>query len=308
MDKKKEIYIILGVFIMILSISFVSAGFFDFFKRDSQLAPSQSTDVSVTVGNAAPTIVSVSAIPAVTLLAGTTKDVTFQFTAEDTNGAADLDDTTASASFSFGGEPTRSSVPVTGCVAGAPSGNQITYTCTITMQYFDDNGAWTVTVSVDDLSAVTATDSSTTVTINLLRDITISPAIITFPATTQSATNLLSSSDTTITNLGNFDTPSDGSIDVTATDLTGTVTPAEVIPAANIRAADITDVGTVCSTGGSALVDTIATGISGAVLPRGIGGSNTGDLTYCINLVPGGISSQGYTADLAGGNQWTIGI
>lgn len=300
----------LSLLVIMLSISFVSAGFFDLFKKNPDLAPSQSTDVSVTVGNNAPTIVSVSAIPAVDLTAGTTKDVIFTFTAEDTNGAANLDSTTALAEFSFPAEPIRSSIPITGCVAGVPVGNQITYTCTVTMVYYDENGAWTVMVSVDDLSAVTASDSSTTIIINLLRDISISPATITFPATTQSATDVLSSSDTTITNLGNFDTIGDGSGDgyilVTGTDLTGP-SPG-VIPAANIRSADAGDVGTVCTAGGSALIDTVATGISDAILPRGAGGSNTGDLTYCITLVPAAIISQDYTANVAGANQWTVGI
>ena len=303
---KKEMYIISSILIMMLSISFVSAGFFDFFK-DIQLAPSQETNVSVIVGNTPPTIVSVNPIPAVNLLAGTTTNVIVIFTAEDVNGATDLNSATASASFSRAGETTRTSIPLTGCVAGAPSGNQITYTCTVTMQYYDDNGPWTVTVSVNDQASATATNNLNTVTINLLRDIIISPSLINFPATSPGATSVGSSVDTTITNLGNFNTPTDGSVDITAADLTGTVTPSELIPAINFRAADIADLATRCSTGGSALINAAAVGINGAVLPRGVGGSNTGTLTYCITTVPLGISSQGYTATI-GTNPWTIGI
>jgi len=309
MKMKKGFYLLTIIAILLVSVTFVSAGFFDIFNKDARLAPSQDTDVAVTVGNVAPTITNVQAIPNVDLAAGTTTEVTVIFTAEDLNGASDLNSTTASASFSKAGETTRTSTPVTGCTPGIPTGNQITYTCTVTMQYYDENANdWIITVSVDDLSSATASNSATTFQVNLLRDITITPTSITFATVIQGGTDEISAVDTTITNNGNFNAPTDGDVSITGEDLTGVTTPTETIPAANFNAQDATT-GTVCSAG-TTLVASTATSIPTVTLNNGdgTGGNNQRDITYCLTLVPTGISSQDYTANTGGGNAWTIGI
>lgn len=262
-----------------------------------------NVDYNEVIGNQAPTIVSIDPMPNVDLSAGGTKDVIFQFTAEDLDGASDLDDTTATASFSFAAEPTRTD-PTCTFISGTAT--QKTYECTIGMEYYDDNGDWTVTVSLDDLSAITASDSSTTVTINLLRDIIINPTSFSFVAGNPGDTDLISLSDTIITNLGNFETPTDGNLEIIAADLTGTITPAEIIPAINFRAVGSAEFGTVCTTG-NILSDGIGVGITSVVLARGAIG-NTEDIRYCLNLIPLGISAQDYDATVSGGNPWIISI
>ncbi len=261
------------------------------------------------VGNAAPTIVSVTPIPNVDLLAGTTKSITFQFTAQDTNGASDLNDASASASFIKTGENTR----VGSCSFVSTAGNQKTYSCTVTMQYYDNDGTWTISVTIQDAAAATATDSSNTFVVNLLKDITISPASISFPSTSQGAANIISTSDTTITNKGNFDS-TNGNIQLTAKDLTGVTTPAEIIPATNFKSVGSSQAGTVCTTG-TTLSNAVAVNILSANLPRGnptdgnpLYTSNTETMRYCITLVPSAISSQDYTATFLKGNTWTIGL
>ncbi len=296
--KKEAITLIL---LLTLSLQFVNADLFDWFKRDVQLAPQQPTDVRIQVGNVAPTIESVSPISAVNLNpAPSTTSVTFTFTASDRNGASDLVDTTATASFTKTGEQTRTAI----CSFQSQAGRRKTYSCTASMQYFDASGTWNVAVSVQDQSGLTAS-STTTFTVNLLRDISITPTIIGFPTVAQGDGNITSTSPTTITNNGNFVVPADGNLQVTAFDLQGETTPAEIIPAANFRIAGPAEAATVCITGTS-LIPGSATAISSASLPRGTSGSNAADLTYCITFVPEGISTQFYSA--TGGSAWLIGI
>ncbi len=299
----KKAGLTLFVIMLFILIPAISAGFFDGFKKDVRLAPSQDTEVAISVGNAAPTIVSVGAIPATDPLSGTTKSITFQFTAQDSNGASDLNDASASTSFAKSGEPTRTGT----CSFVSTTGNQKTYSCTVTMQYYDDNGVWTKTVSIQDAAAATGTDSSTSFTYNLLRDIIMTPTLISFPTTIQGSTNLLSTTQTSITNKGNFNTPTDGSVQVTAFNLKGAVTPAQIIPAANFNAGD-TSATNVCTVagGGTILSDGVATNIAGAGLTKGASGGGT--IKYCLTLVPTGISDQNYVANVANANIWRVGI
>ena len=293
---KKEALLI----ILLLVMPLVSANIFDWIKEKVQLAPSQPTDVRVQVGNTAPTIQSISAISAVSLNPSpSTTSVVFTFTARDSNGASDLNDATAAANFNKLGETTRTAT----CVFQSQSGKQRTYECTVNMQYYDDAGTWNVEVSIDDQAGLSASSSST-FTVNLLRDISISPAIIGFPTVAQDDINVISSSPTTITNGGNFEAPSDGDIEVTSFDLEGETTPSDIIPASNLKIAGSSGSGTVCTTGDS-LIDSSAVSIT-AILPRGPSGSNTESLTYCITLVPSAISTQFYSA--TGGRAWIIGI
>ena len=302
-SKVKKAGLALFVIIIFITVPIISAEFFDVFKKDVSLAPSQDTEVAVSVGNAAPTIVSVSAIPATDPIGGTTKIITFQFTAQDTNGASNLNDASASASFAKSGEPTRTGT----CSFVSTAGNQKTYSCTVTMQYYDDNGVWTVSVSIQDQAAATGSDSSTSFTYNLLRDITIIPTLISFPTTIQGSTNLLSTTQTSITNKGNFNTPTDGSIQVTGFDLKGAITPTETIPASNFKSGDTSavDVCTVVG-GGTTLSNGVATNIAGATLTKGVSGGGT--IKYCLTIVPTGISDQNYVANVANSNIWRIGI
>ncbi len=296
--KKGALFLII---ILTLSFPIVSAGFFDWLKEKLQLSPSQPTDVRVQVGNVAPTIQSISAIPDVNLdpAPDPGTSVIFTFTARDSNGAADLNDASASANFNRAGETTRNGV----CAFQSQAGKERTYQCTVDMQYYDKVGTWNIAVSIQDQAGLTATSTST-FTVNFLNYITISPTVINFPAVAQDDTNVISISPTTITNGGNFEVPVNGDLSVTSFDLQGETNPAEIIPASNFRAVGSAGAGTVCATG-NALIDSTAVPIT-ATLPRGPSDSNTEDLSYCLTLVPGGISTQFYSA--TGGRSWIITI
>ncbi len=260
--------------------------------------------------NVAPTIVSVTPISPVNPTPGGATTVAFQFTAEDSNGATNLNDLTASGSFSKTGENTRNDVD--GCSFVSQSGNQRTYSCSINMQYYDDNGVWTITVSIQDQAAATATNSANTFTYNLLRDITISPASFSFPSSFPGDSNLISISDTTVTNNGNADS-TNTKLQITSNSLTGSVNPLESIPAGNFKAVGSSQAATVCTTG-TILSNALAVDITSASITRGaLDGNllytdNTETLRYCLTSVPTGISAQSYTANSVKGNQWVIGV
>src|SRR3989344_5319221 len=102
--------IVVAAIILIGAFIFLTSG------DDPLFAPS---DVKVRVGNAPPQITNVPAVPvAVSLTPGTTTDVLVKFIVRDSNGADDLNDAAASATFSKLGEVDR----VGGCVINLVAG------------------------------------------------------------------------------------------------------------------------------------------------------------------------------------------
>jgi len=322
------------VWIIIVVVIVVLIWIFGFGGNDVMFSPlSDTTDVSVTV-NAAPTIVASSIIvdgdgtpldfdtptEDVDLIQAGTKLVNVQFVANDVDD--NLNDATATAQFTKSGEVDR---PLAGpqactCVLNCATDTR-TYECATTgtnaigMDWYDENAAdWTVTVAISDTLGIPATSGTTDIfTVNLLRDITIeAPKAVSFPTVSQGGTNIVSSANTLITNNGNFDwngASGDSSIDITATNLDGETTPAENIPAANFKAADDTESASYCPGASGTTLAVGTTSVPSIVLPRGDGvpvSNQQGEILYCITLVPGGISSQVYSATVAGGDEWTV--
>src|SRR3989344_3581442 len=148
--------IVVAAIILIGAFIFLTSG------DDPLFAPS---DVKVRVGNAPPRITDVPAVPvAVSLTPGTTTDIIVQFTVRDPNGADDLNDAAASATFSRLGEIDR----VGSCVVNSVAGKSKTYDCTVSMQYYDAAGAWTITFYIEDLATPTpGSDSDNSATANV---------------------------------------------------------------------------------------------------------------------------------------------
>ena len=290
-NKEVVIIIVVAAFLLTFSLSQI------IFNKNVNLAPSQPTQVKVQVGNAAPTITNLQAIPNVNLNpAPSTTSVLVTFTASDANGANDLVDATASAQFTNTGEPTRAGT----CSLQSTAGKEKTYQCSVSMSYFDKSGTWTATVNVADTKSATA-QSSSTLTVNLLRDISINPVLINFPSVAPGNTNVIPTDKTTITNNGNFEAPP-GAILAIAYSLVGETNPAQIIPAGNFRIAGSSQIN-VCGLG-STLTPSFPTPITTSALSRGSTG-NTETLSYCLTSVPD-ISSQVYSA--IGGSSWIITI
>ena len=163
--KRKELIILIGI-VVLLIVPLTSASLFsNWWGKITGKATSDTTALNITIGNSAPTIPFVQAISAQDPVIGSTRSITFNFTAQDTDGVANLNDSTAAAYFQKSGETTRSN---TSCVAGSTSGNQKNYSCPIDMWYFDLNGAWTINATISDVNDANGENSSTTFTYNLL--------------------------------------------------------------------------------------------------------------------------------------------
>lgn len=303
---------VVAIFILMsmLIVPSVSAGFFDWFKRNIQTNQAEDTDVAITVGNTAPVIVSVQAISPIVVFPASTTNVIFNFTARDDNGANTLDNTMAQARFTKAGEPTRGTG--NNCIPAVDTSSTTRiYQCTVPMQFFDAQGLWNINVSVKDNSGTYVENIATTFTYPLLSDInlTVSNPSIAFPNVAAGATNIRSSINTTITNRGNHVVPADGFIRITAHNLTGPTNPTtEQIPADNFKASNNSATTNPCTSSGvTTLDDTSPQNINGIMLARGATG-NTAVIQYCITLVPTGLSSQAYSTSGPGSQRWTIGI
>jgi len=309
------VFLVLGV---ILISSIVSAGWF----RDVFLSPTQETPVQVQVNS--PPVVNYITVDGdnfdpldfdptqdVDLFGGGSKTVNVRFEVYDFDN--NLDDTTATAQFSRSGvlRPDPTPEPCT-CTLGCDPGgaDTRTYECStdypngIDMWYYDENAAdWTVIVYIeDDFGAVVGDGSDTgTFTVNLLEDIVLlegSP--IGFPPVSSPGTDFGASLDLKIRNDGNYDAPTaagDGDMQILAYDLYGETVITEIIPSANFDASD--ELVDPCTPGdGTALPDSFTTNIPDVNLPKGPddGSSNIGYISFCLEDVPGGLSSQTFSA------------
>ncbi|GAJ20229.1 unnamed protein product, partial [marine sediment metagenome] len=70
---------------------------------------------------------------------------TFNFTATDTDGYDNINVSTAQARFQRVDETTRLNLS---CVNWSQSGDNVNFTCTINMWYFDGYGDWTINVTI----------------------------------------------------------------------------------------------------------------------------------------------------------------
>ena len=105
---KKEAYLFIGLIFLMLVIPLASAGIFsDLWGKITGKATDATTIVNITVGNNLPTIGSVEVITSKNPTDDTITSITFNFTATDEDGAADLNPATAEARFNRTGETTR---------------------------------------------------------------------------------------------------------------------------------------------------------------------------------------------------------
>jgi hypothetical protein len=309
--KKSVVFVVLVLSVLLIS-SFAVAFFH---KEDVRLEPA---DVGVTV-NSPPTIDDInSGVPiSATLIQNGDAGVSFTFTATESDSGDNLVDGSITASFSRGGETTRSTSDGLNdgpgndecvCTVGCAT-NTRTYTCQITMRYFDDDGtqgggdAWDASVSIDDSFGATGSQTNANfVEVGLLQAIVFSSGEpIGFPIVEPLGVDYISTADLVLDNQGNFDTATDGNIEVRGEDLCEEAVPldcnpgtnTDVLPTENFNSANTG--AAVCTGVGTTLVESTSTIISGAILSKGTG-TNDGALTFCLTSVPGAVISETYLA------------
>ncbi|MBW6442743.1 hypothetical protein K0A97_03120 [Patescibacteria group bacterium] len=297
---KRGKIITIMMFSLLLVIPLISAGFFsDLWGQVTGWATKENVTVTITVGNAAPTIPIVETISLQSPVESGTKSIEFYFTVQDENGVSDINDSTAKAYFQRIGETTRYNES---CVAGSTSGNRKNYTCIIDMWYFDEAGDWTINVSIKDNSEDSAENSSTTFQYNELTSMALSPKALTWPGVGPSSTDIGSDNDPiVINNTGNADGLE---VNVTALDLIGVPNSGYSIFANNFTV-DIISTG--CS--GDIMQNDTAQKITSAALYRGNNTLNYNNQTsgqetlyFCLKGLPTGILAQDYTT--AGLGPW----
>jgi len=276
---------------LLFAMPLASAGFWQWLTGKA----TQPTNVDIGVGNTAPTIPSVETISDVSPTSTTFKTVTFNFTAYDHDENTDLNDSTASATFTKDAV-TRSDVL---CSPGAASGKTKDYSCSIDMWYFDVPGVWSVSVTVKDNSDATATNSTTTFNYSPVTAFEISPPTLTWGTLSPGAIDQKSNNDPTImNNTGNYES---SAITINATDLKGLTLNTKIIYGSNFSS------NTLDACGGTALSSSVFVNVTGAALARGNlslgGGVGQEELFYCLN-VPPSVTKQSYSTSEMGA--WTI--
>jgi hypothetical protein len=309
----KKSFVLTGLFLMamVLAVSFVSA-IWPFDRGDVQLQPSETTDVSVTVGNVAPTVIILfvdddagSPDDIVALDPTGLQPVTIEFTVEDQNGlpGANLNPATLDIIFDYDTGPETVSTLGDGACSSVDALNVRTYTCIVNMINYSPHIDWTATVQIDDTAGSPLTGSDThAFDVGQLLDIDItSPLVIGAVAPGQQDVTG-GGIQTTVTNNGNIIVPTDRDLYITAEEL-GSSPPGDIIPAASFNSAG-SGQADVCGFG-TPLVDASAEIITGVSLSRGVSPTNEETLDYCLD-VPN-IAEASYSAT-DGGGLWVIEI
>jgi len=311
-----KVVIFLGLLILLI-IPLTSAGFFDDFRaRITGKAPSQPTNVSVSVTGVNAVTVDVFNNTLTGIVTDPTEDsvnnIEFFVTVTDSDGVNDIDDSATNASFSRAGQPTRTN---SSCVlVGDIDANSANFSCTISMYYFYEIGSWNITVFGNDLGNTTAQSNTSQIfQYNELKAIKISPTALTFPSVSPGDINQTSDNDPTlVNNTGNFDVILDN-VQINAIDLQGQTISTDFIFAANFSVGIFTGSTVECNTTATVLVNVTDTFINDTILPPGnnsLSNSNSTSgqeqLFYCIQNVPSDISSQTYST--TGLGSWTVKI
>ena len=300
---KKEAYLFIGLIFLMLTIPLASAGIFsDLWGKITGKATFGSPDLNITIGNNLPTIGFVESIDNIGPIDDAIRSITFNFTATDADGAADLNPATAEANFSRTGETTRVN---TSCIELTTSGNDANYSCTIDMYYFDQNGAWSINVTIQDDQGENVINSSTTFTYTVLAGMKINQTSLTWPSVAGGQNDVGSNNDPIqINNTGNQE-PND--INVTGFNLIGETTPADLILVGNITVENASE---GCT--GTVMQNATSLNITSSILFRGNHSVNYNNATsgqeliyFCVD-VPLGISQQSYSSSAYG--SWTIEI
>ena len=236
-------------------------------------------------GNANPSIQWVQSGVSANPTESTTTTVWIAFNASDANGYGDIDYSTAQIILTLAGEAQRTSST---CNNYNNDSLIMQFNCSINMQYYDLNGAWTINASVDDLSASKATDTSTTMSYGSLQAVRGNLAGITFGNVTLSQNTGASNDPLILNNTGNQNFTQ---INLTAYDLVGTTTPSQYIPASNLY------VNASLDNFGDQLSNNTMVALTNGTLARDFGGSEVNrNLYFWVNVPGSGLSNQDYVA------------
>jgi len=337
-DIKKESdslnFISLIVILLIFSLAIIPstyAGIFDFVKDGfnsitGKTVTSSSTDVSITVGNTPPRIANVSIASSFSIVNDPTSNRTifFSFIVNDSQGYGNIDATSAVANFTNGtnGGMVRwnnSAVNANdgNCVSVAAIGtDQLNFSCSIRMMYYDTATNWNVSVYVEDINDNSAQNNTVTFSLAETTSFSLQDSSISFPTTTPGSTNITQNDGGIFMNNTGNDNIAAGSVNITAVTMHGDTNGDTFIPVANFTISTAgNSVANSCdiSLGGVyRLVNKSIDGttgfnstiISSALLPIGAAPHNQETLYLCLRHVPNDLTGQTYSTNTE--DDWSI--
>lgn len=283
----------LSVFILLLCLIIVPVAFAGWFDGFSSLknkitgnAVSGNITVAITLGNSNTTIYYVTTGLNPTPAENSTITVNLSFYANDSDGCANINPTTAQARFQIAGV-TRQNLTCTdkGCI-GAYGRN---FSCGIKMYYFDNATDWLINVSVRDYSNYYAENSSVNMSYQPLYSIGDLNASLSFSGVAAGSTNITSTNNISIFNTGNKLL----SIKINASDLVGQTDSNYSIYAANFS---MSISGNPCA--GNLLANDTDITLTGT-LPYGniTAGQARKNISTCLIDVPSTLISQNYASN-----------
>jgi len=243
-------------------------------------------------GNSVPVITWVESGLSPNPVESTTTTVYILFNASDNNGHADIDASTAQIVLSRAGETVRTSGA--SCVNYNNDSLTKLFNCSVNMQYYDDDGAWTINASVEDFSAAYDDDTATTLAYGTLQALRGSPLGISFGAVNLGIQNQASNDPLVLNNTGNQNFTQ---INLTAYDLVGQDNSLQYIAASDLYAnISLNDFGDQMSNNTMVV-------LTNGTLIRDIGGSDANrNLYFWVDVPSSGLSNQNYTSS----SSWQI--
>lgn len=300
---KKSVVVFLVVGMMFL-MTFVSAGFFNetWSLITGRVGTTNPVTQTITVtGGSAPVIYDVWNETMTDLSSsGPTEDsptyVIINFSASDSEGAGNLDDSTAFIDLESGGTSRTAS-----CTKYESSGNYANYTCNVTIWWFDPaSTAWTINASISDTSTNYAQNITDIFAVGSLAGFSSSPSSLTWSSISPGAIDAEPTNNILMNNTGNMVR----NVELNATDLIGETNSAQALWAANFSAHTASG----CSSGTTMVADTY-TDVAGASLPVGnyTGGSAGQEEIYiCLEAANAILDAQDYSTTARGA--WTVKI
>ena len=254
------------------------------FVIHTKAATSGTFNVTLTINNVPPFVSWVNGSVSGDPTEGTFTVILVSFNVTDNNSAADLNDSTAAIILNLSTETSRSSSV---CWNTSEVGNTVTYSCNITLWYWDMDGSWTINASIQDNSGQYAQNVSQTFTWNLLRAMTVTKPALSFTGIPSQENISAAENPQVINNTGNRNFTM---VNMTGYELRGVTYNTYVIAAGNLS------VNISNSSLGQPMVNGSTLQVTGSTLPRG--NQSTEDL-YLYLDIPTGMRGQQYQAAAA---------
>ncbi|MDA3836167.1 MAG: hypothetical protein PF542_00945 [Nanoarchaeota archaeon] len=298
-----KINLIYTSILILILLPFATAGLTDFFDKMTGKATNQPVNLEVSVGG--------GNAPVITLYDNLMTDVSsglnegplltsvqMTFSASDSEGRGNINDSTAYLKFTKSGEATRQ----TGCslIGGETTTNSANYTCTVDMYWWDAPGTWTINASISDINNNPSSNTTRTFSVGATAGFTSAPNSLTWNTINPGQSNQEANEFITLNNTGNLDR----NIQFNATNLKGTTDNTKALYAENFSA------NTLAGCEGTPLAHLSFQQIIGASLQRGnytlSDGTGQENIFICLEAANSDLTQQTYSTTEEGA--WTLNI